>query len=396
MGRATSTYGEYIERLAAIVARFADALAGSRTIRASGTASREVARVLAPLPDLAAAGRSTWAVQRAVSWQIDVVLTVVRVVVLAVAGVGVADGRITPGEVLAASVYLTFALGFLNQVDALMRLSEARASAARVFEVMAERPATTPAGDLPPRSTGPALSFRGVCVRLDEQTVLDSVNLDVPRGAAVAVVGRSGAGKTTLALLAGRLIDPDRGEVLVHGVPVRRLAVDVLRREVSYAFDRPVLAGRTIRDGLTYGRPDATRDRVARATGIAYADDFLRRLPDGLDTPLAGAPLSGGELQRLGLARAIVHAGGVMVLDDATSSLDTVTEARVTEALTAGLAGTTRLVIAHRAATAAAADLVAWLEAGRIRALAPHHALWDSEPAYREIFAVDRSEEDSE
>jgi ATP-binding cassette subfamily B protein len=105
-----------------------------------------------------------------------------------------------------------------------------------------------------------------------------------------------------------------------------------------------------------------------------------------MDTPVADAPLSGGEVQRLGLARAFAHGGQLLVLDDATSSLDTATEARVTEAITSGLAGRTRLIVAHRPATADRADLVAWLDSGRIRAVAPHRCLWEREPEYREVF----------
>lgn len=396
--QAVGRYGEYLEHLAAIAARLTDALTGARTIRASGTAEREVRRILAPLPDLSRAGMATWAVQRAVSWQVEAALVVVQVLVLAVAGTGVATGRVSPGDVLAASLYLAIALNLLGQLDVVMQVTDARANATRVFEVLHE-PAPTPATGTVRAgyAAGPArLSFRGVRVRIGDRVVLDGVDLEVPAGLAVAVVGASGSGKSTLALLAGRLIDPDEGEVLVDSPPgpaptpglAPAPAAPAARGEVSYAFDRPVLVGDTVRDALSYGRPGATDAQVRRALRIADAEDFVRRLPGGWHTALPDAPLSGGEIQRLGLARAAVHMGRILVLDDATSSLDTVTEAKVTRALTEGLAGTTRLVVAHRAATAAACDAVAWLDGGRIRALAPHHDLWAAEPAYRAVFAV--------
>jgi ATP-binding cassette subfamily B protein len=147
------------------------------------------------------------------------------------------------------------------------------------------------------------------------------------------------------------------------------------------------LLGATIHDMIAYGRPGASRAEVEAAAGVAQADRFIRLLPKGYDTPLAQAPMSGGELQRLGLARAILTRARIIVLDDATSSLDTATEAKVAEALARVLAGRTSLVVAHRAMTAARADLVAWLDAGRIRALAPHLALW-SDPSYRAVFTV--------
>jgi ATP-binding cassette subfamily B protein len=156
---------------------------------------------------------------------------------------------------------------------------------------------------------------------------------------------------------------------------------------VGYGFERPALLGETVADAIAFGAdrpPDAELVAAARA---AHADEFVRRLPDGYATRLADAPLSGGEAQRLGLARAFCHAGRLLVLDDVAASLDTVTEHRIGEALTGPLAGRTRVVIAHRAATAARADLVVWLDAGRVRAVGAHGALW-RDTGYRALFAA--------
>jgi ATP-binding cassette subfamily B protein len=377
----TALYGDYLDRLGALAARLTDALAGRRTIRACGTSAREIERVLAPLPGLARSGMRTWEAQRRTSWRVGLVLAGAQAVVLGAAGVGVAQGRLSAGDFLASAMYAGIALGVLSQFD------YARANAGRVLDVLSEQPPLC-SGRAKVLPAGPgALSFRRVSVRLADRLVLDAVDLDVPARAAVAVVGKSGAGKTTLAQLVGRLLDPDDGAVLIDGVRVDSLDPAILRREVAYAFDRPVLLGATIREALTYGRPDATGAKVGHAVRIAAADDFVRRLPGGLDTLLADAHFSGGELQRLGLARAVVHGGRVLVLDDATSSLDTITEAKIAGALTTGLEGRTRLVVAHRAVTAARADLAAWLENGRIRAIAPHRTLWATEPEYRAIFA---------
>ncbi|TQS19095.1 ABC transporter ATP-binding protein [Microbispora sp. KK1-11] len=397
-GQVTGAYAEYLEHQATVAARLTDALAGSRTIRASGTAQREIDRVLGPLPDLNRAGTALWKVQGTTSWQVGLVVTGVRVLVLVVAGLGVTGARLSPGEFLATALYLPFALGLLGQVETLSSLASVRANMSRIRGVLAERPHVRydaepcPARCLPP---GPgALSFRKVAVRHDDRTILEEVDLDLPAGASVALVGRSGTGKSTLALLAGRLVDPDEGQVMLDGVPVDSLHPTALRREVAYAFDRPVLLGTTVRDALTYGRPDTTEPAIEHAAWVARATDFIRRLPEGLDTPLTAVRLSGGELQRLGLARAVAQGGRVLVLDDATSSLDTVTEAQVSEAITEGLACRTRLIVAHRAATAARADLVAWLDEGRIRAVAPHTVLWASEPDYRAVFAIDTHTEE--
>src|SRR6266540_4005036 len=327
MVRASELFAGYQRLQAGIACRLLEALAGIRTIRASGTAGREAGRVLAPLEELSATGRRLWQVQRRIAWGVGLLVPLEETVVLAVAGLGLAAGRLTPGDLLAAVGYTRLALGLFEQVDVLVAAA----------------------------------------------------------GARVALVGRSGAGKTTLASLIGRLRDPDEGSVLLDGVPVSALDPDVLHRAVAYAFERPALLGGTVAGTIAYGRPSAPAAEVRAAARAAEADGFVRRLPDGYDTPLERAPMSGGEAQRLGLARAILQGERVLVLDDATSSLDTATEMKVSAAL--GGLRSTRLVVAHRAATAARADLVAWLDGGRVRALAPHAELW-RDPGYRAVFAA--------
>jgi ATP-binding cassette subfamily B protein len=385
--RASALFVRYQRLQAAIATRLLDALAGIRTIRASGTAGREAARVLEPLEELSGTGRALWRTQRRVAWGIGLLVPLEETLVLAGAGLGLASGRLTPGELLAAAGYVRLALRLFEQVDVLMGTARARAAAARAAEVLDEPPPGRPTGTLPLPAGPGAVSLRGVTVRAGGATLLDRLDLEVPAGACLALVGRSGAGKTTLAWLVGRLGDPDEGEVLLDGVPVAALAPPELRRAVVYAFERPALLGGTVAGAIAYGRPDASAAEVELAAAAAQADGFVRRLPDGYHTPLRAAPLSGGEAQRLGLARAVAQDGRVLVLDDATSSLDTATEMRLGEALADLLGGRTRLVVAHRTATAARADLVAWLDGGRVRALAPHADLW-GDPEYRAVFAA--------
>jgi ATP-binding cassette, subfamily B, bacterial len=389
MGRASKLFVDYRRIQAGIAARLVDALAGMRTIRASGTAAQEVHRVLAPLAELGATGRALWATQRQVSWQVGLLAPALEIVVLAVAGLGVSAGRITPGGLLAAAGYTQIALAALDQIDSLVGMVYARAAAARVAQVLAVPvPAVATAGARRRlRRGGGGLEFRGVTVRTGGTVVLDRIDLAVPAGVGLAVVGRSGSGKTTLALLAGRLLDPDEGHVLLDGVPLAALAPWELRAAVAYAFERPALLGDTIAEVIAFGRPGLSRAQIEQAAKAAQADEFVRRLPGGYDTPVRAAPLSGGEAQRLGLARAIARGGRLLILDDATSSLDTATEAQFEAALVGLLAGRTCVMVAHRAATAAKADLVAWLDAGRVRGLAPHAQLW-ADPDYRAVFAA--------
>jgi ATP-binding cassette subfamily B protein len=384
VSRLSELMTRYQELQGTLSALLVEALSGARTIRAGGTMARETERLLGPLPELNAIGRERWAEQRRTVWKLSLLTPLTEVVVLAVAGVEVSSGRISPGSWIAVAGYVLIALGLLNLTDPLLSLAQVRAGTGRLVDVL-DLPAG-PGGSRPVPEGPGAIAFRSVSVHEDGETVLDRLDLEIPAGMLVAIVGRSGAGKSTLAALAGGLAAPGTGEVLLDGARVAELRPDELRRAVTYAFERPALLGETVHDAIAYGTDGTSRAQVERAAAHASADGFVRRLPDGYDTRLAQAPFSGGERQRLGLARAVVGEPRVLILDDATSSLDTATEAEVTRTLTHLLAGRTRIVVAHRIGTATHADLVVWLEDGRVRAMAPHERLWD-EPDYRAMFA---------
>jgi ATP-binding cassette subfamily B protein len=391
VANASTPMTRYQEFLAAIMTRLLDALRGVRTIRAGGTAQREIDRILGPLSGLHDTGRQIWLAQGHVSWRLGLLAPTLQVLVLSVGGFALSAGDITAGQLVAAASYVGMALGAVGLLDALISLLSAQVGAGRVSEVLEAPPAVAPPAVAMPIPQGAGqLELRDVSVRMGERTILDKLNLSVLPGTSVAVVGRSGTGKSVLVSLIGRLLDPDEGEVLLDGVPVSLVGLADLRRVVTYAFERPGLLGATVSDMIAYARPESSQAEVAEAATIAQADRFIRLLPDGYATPLTRAPMSGGELQRLGLARAVLVDARVIVLDDAMSSLDTATEVKVAQALEQVLAGRTSLVVAHRAAAAARADLVAWLDAGRIRALAPHWVLW-SDPGYRAVFAVDEA-----
>ncbi|MGH3720180.1 MAG: ABC transporter ATP-binding protein [Pseudonocardiaceae bacterium] len=387
-------FTRYQELLAAVIIRLLDALRGVRSIRAGGTSQQEIDRILQPLPGLHDTGRQVWLAQGQVGWRLGLLVPMLQMLVLSVGGFILAAGDITAGQLLAAGTYVSMALGAVGLVDALISLLGIQVGAGRVGEVLEAIPAVPPASGVVSVPQGPGrLQLRDVSVRMGERTILDQLDLSIPAGTSIAVVGRSGTGKSVLVSLVGRLLDPDEGQVLLDGVPVTQVELTALRRAVTYAFERPALLGATVHDMIAYARPEASRAEVAVAAAAAQADRFIRLLPEGYDTPLARAPMSGGELQRLGLARAILVGARVIILDDATSSLDTATELKVVQALEQVLAGRTSLVVAHRRATAARADLVAWLDSGRIRALAPHPVLW-SDPDYRAVFAVDQDTQD--
>ncbi|MFF0968515.1 ABC transporter ATP-binding protein [Streptomyces sp. NPDC003703] len=383
---ASACVARYQEIQGRLAAALAEAVGGARTIRAAGTADRETARILRPLPELSRAGHAMWHAQGRAAARAVAVAPLLHLGVVAVAGWLLARHRLSVGDVLAASRYAVLAGGIGVLVGQLSALVRARAAAGRLAEVLAE---PAPAHGHRPLPDGPGhLELRGVTARRGGRTVLDGVDLTVPGGTTLAVVGRSGSGKSLLAAVAGRLCDPDAGDVLLDGVPLRALRHAELRGAIGYAFERPVLIGTTVEDAIGLGPAAPAPGRVRRAARTACADDFVRRLPEGYATRLADAPRSGGESQRLGLARAFAHGGRLLVLDDALSSLDTVTEHRIAHALTRGGTSTTRLVVAHRAATAARADAVAWLDDGRVRAVGPHAELW-RHAGYRQVFGGD-------
>ncbi len=385
----TETIRGYLHSQGLIAARLLDALSGARTIAAAGSIARERERILQPLPGLREHGVQMWRNQVRMTGQAAVIGPLLQLSVVGVAGFGVVAGRLSVGDLYAASRYAVMAAGIGSAVGLLNKLSRARAGGRRAAEVLAEP--VTHYGDarLPDSSGGGGrIEFRGVGVTAAGETVIDGLDLVVPAGATVAVVGRSGGGKSLLAALAGRLADPEQGQVLLDGVALPDLGRDELRSAVGFAFERPALVGDTIEDVINFGPRRPTEAKVRMAAAAARADAFVERLPEGYRTALATAPLSGGEMQRLGLARAFAHPYRVLILDDATSSLDTVTERQVGTVLASGGRNQTRLIIAHRAATAARTDLVAWLDCGRLRSLRPHSELW-RDPDYRALFGAE-------
>jgi ATP-binding cassette subfamily B protein len=379
-----------------IATRLVDALGGVRTIAAAGTADAELRRVLAPLPRLLAHGMDLWRVNARAGVQAGVSVPLLEVTVLAVGGLRLASGALTIGELYAAARYVVLGAGFSAALGHVGRLARARAAAGRVAETLSGRPAAHGARTLP---AGPGvLEFRGVVLRPAEEGAAaagedDAIDLVLPGGSATAVVGRSGAGKSVFAAVAGRLAEPARGVVLLDGVPLAELSRPALRGAIGYAFERPVLVGdalteATLADAIALGRAGPEPAAVRAAARAACADAFIRSLPGGYATRLEDAPMSGGERQRIGLARAFTQGDRLLILDDATSSLDTVTERQVGAALTGELNGRTRLIVAHRIATAARADRVIWLEGGRVRGHDRHDALW-RDAAYRAVFRAD-------
>jgi ABC-type multidrug transport system fused ATPase/permease subunit len=371
--------------------------------------------------------------------------------VLLIGGVSVINGHLTLGQFSAFFLYLNMLIVPMRSLGVTLGLAQrATASGARIFQVL-DRPArlTSPsdAPTLPPG--GGHIEFRGVSLRYEDpdefgatyshareaqaiqasrtaessradapgqlvaassheaavppngaapmrpagsgraRTVLHDVDLDVPAGRTVALVGATGSGKTSLVSLISRLYDPTSGSVLLDGVDVRTVSLRSLRQSVAVVSDDPFLFSATIAENIAYARPGAGLAEVEQAARRAQAHEFIARLPQGFQTQVGerGLTLSGGQRQRLAIARALLADPRVLILDDATSSVDSSTERLIKHALDEAMVGRTTLIIAHRLSTIALADEIVVLDHGAVIARGDHAQLLQTSPLYAEIVA---------
>jgi subfamily B ATP-binding cassette protein MsbA len=303
--------------------------------------------------------------------------------------------KIRSGELTAAGL-VQFMTNLLIMYDPIRRLNkvnlaiqQALASAGRVIDMLAvpddvaERPGATRLERFADRITWDHVVFG-----YRETPVLKDVTLDIPRGETVALVGPSGAGKTTLANLLPRFFDPDSGRVMIDGHDLRDVTIASLRQLIGIVTQETVLFDDTIRNNIAYGRADIPLERVQAAAVAAYADEFVRQQPAGYDTVIgeSGLQLSGGERQRLAIARALLKDAPILILDEAMSQLDSESEVLVQQALRNLKRGRTTLVIAHRLATVVEADRIVVVDDGRIVETGRHQDLLAASGTYRRLF----------
>src|ERR671937_695916 len=328
----------------------------------------------------AAANLEATRLQAQFSPLVDVIAGVGTAIVLFVGTHRVLSGQLSLGLLLVFLSYLNSLYRPMRQLSKLAYVSsKGLASAERVTEVLEAEPDVYDAPDAQP---APALegrvSFAGVEFAYEEDwPVLRDIELVAARGETVALVGPTGAGKSTLAGLVPRFFDPQRGKVAVDGVDVRTLELRSLRAQIAIVPQEPILFEGSIFENIAYGRPEATEADVFAAAEAALVDEFVHRLPEGYDTVVGerGATLSGGERQRVSIARALVRDAPIVILDEPTSALDPRSERLLLEALENLLTGRTAFVIAHRMSTVAGADQVVVLDRGRIVEHGTHNEL---------------------
>lgn len=321
------------------------------------------------------------------------------VAILIVGGTTVINNpdRLSLGGLIAFIGYLSLLVWPVDALGWILAMSqESRTAAERLFEVLDARPEIQDrpqAVDLV--SSEGRIRFDNVAFRYSAERdwVLKEVNLEIEPGETVALVGKTGCGKTSLAMLVPRLYDATQGRVTIDGHDVRSLTIRSLRSHIGLAFEDPILFSASVRENLLMGRPDASDDHIRAALVTAQAE-FVYELPWALDTRVGeqGHTLSGGQRQRLALARAVLGKPRILVLDDPLSSVDVHTEAMIEESLERVLQGVTALLVVHRPSTLALADRVALLDEGTIVAFGTHHELMATVPLYRAVLSQEAEE----
>jgi ATP-binding cassette subfamily B protein len=266
----------------------------------------------------------------------------------------------------------------------------ATAAGERIFEVVdePEEVADKPGAVDLPAGAG-AIRFEHVSFEyLEDRPVLRDVDLDIAPGTTIALIGHTGSGKTTVTSLVPRFYDVTSGRVVVDGVDVRNVKLASLRREIGVIAQDPFLFSASVRENIAFGVGDLTDEEVEAAARAAQAHEFIERLPQGYDTVIGerGITLSGGQRQRIAIARALAIDPRILILDDATASVDATTEAKIRAALRSATRDRTTLIIAHRLSTIALADEIVVLDDGRIAARGTHEELARTSPIYREIY----------
>ena len=301
------------------------------------------------------------------------------------------QGDMSVGQLTA---FLSYVLQVLNSVmmfsGAFLQMTRSLASARRIREVLTEQPDLANAAD--PVDTVPngQIDFDGVSFKYNaaaQKSALSDITLHIPAGATVGIIGGTGSAKTTLVQLIPRLYDATEGTVKVGGRDVRDYDLTALRDAVGIVLQKNLLFSGTIRDNLKWGNPDAAEEQLWAACRAAHADEFLDRMPDGLDTDLGqgGVNVSGGQKQRLCIARTLLKHPKVLIFDDSTSAVDTATESGIRRAL-AELSDVTKLIIAQRISSVQSADLIVILEDGRLHAVGTHAELLAKDTIYQEIY----------
>jgi ABC-type multidrug transport system fused ATPase/permease subunit len=390
--RATERQQEAVGALGAALER---ALGGLRTVKASGAEERETRAVTGAAEEAYRRGMESAGYQAIVGTSTGVIIQVAFLAVLGVGGARVASGDMGVGDLIAFLLYLFYLTDPIASVaQGVTQLQQGLAAVKRI-DAVTELPVEDEDGAAAPSivaEEGPVVSFEAVSFRYrdDRPQVLHEVSFEVPARGVTAIVGPSGAGKTTIFALLERFYEPDSGTIRFAGKDLSAWPRSALRSQIGYVEqEAPVLAG-TLRDNLLYAAPEAGEEALSAVVQEARLDELVARLPDGLDTEIAhrGATLSGGERQRIAIARALLRRPALLLLDEAASQLDAVNELALRDTVARASERRAVLAIAHRLSTVVSARRIVVLEQGRVRAAGTHAELVRTDELYAELAAT--------
>jgi len=390
---------EVQQRMAELTAEAEENVTGIRVVKAFAQEEYQLTRFQASVTRLFDQSIKSTRIQAFFSPLIGALPQLGTAGILLVGGTAVINGSIDLGQFTTFYVYMIMLASPMRMVGMALGMGQrAIAAGNRLFEVLDRDPEITSPEGAPalPAGDGRVL-LEGVSLRYSPETpeALRDIDLTVDGGTRVALVGPSGSGKTSLVSLIARLYDPDHGRISIDGADLRTIDVGSLRSRTAYVSEDSFLFGDTVAANIAYARADATTEEIQRAAKLAQAHEFILALPNGYETVVGerGLTLSGGQRQRVAIARAILADPRVLILDDATSSLDATTERRIRVGLDQAMEGRTTFVIGHRLSTISLADRIVLMENGRIADAGSHDELLERSELYRQLVTAEEPEQ---
>jgi ATP-binding cassette subfamily B protein len=403
--RSAPLYRKYQQKLDALALVLSENLSGIRVIRAFAKRRTEKERFDASSEDLTTTAIRVSRISALLGPMTTLVVNAAIIAILWVGGIHIDGGRLSQGEIIAFINYVTQILLALIVVSNLVIIfTKASSSANRVNEVLSVKASVSEEGNVvmtepEPDYTAPAISFDHVSFGYNTtgELALEDISVVINRGETVGLIGSTGSGKSTFVNLIPRFYDAVQGEVKVDGVNVREYKLHQLREKIGIVPQKAVLFTGTIAENIRWGKENANEEEIMQAASVAQAEEFIRKLPEGLNTQVSrgGLNLSGGQKQRLTIARAVVGKPSILILDDSSSALDFATDAALRKALKESSQQMTLLVVSQRVSTVRQADKIMVFEEGRIAGVGTHEELMRGCEVYKEICLSQLSSEES-